>query len=130
MNSKFIKLNEEDKHLHCTTIESEKTDKAGNKLKTANVISEFIIIRIIKNIIWIGNIPPFVINCKSLNVKISLILRRKFSFINFEFIDDNKKNILSEADVQIRIFNNRIKYNKNIIKYLLEDKDILGSRYN
>ena len=51
-------------------------------------------------------------------------------FISFEFIDESEKNIQSEEDEQIKIFNSRIQHNKDIINYLLLDKEIFGIKYS
>ena len=51
-------------------------------------------------------------------------------FISFEFIDESEKNIQCEEDEKVKIFNSRIQYNKDIINYLLSDKEILGIKYS
>ena len=52
-----------------------------------------------------------------------------FLFINFEFSDDNYHLSKNYSEQEIREFNKRIKHNKEIIKYILNNKELFGNKY-
>ena len=58
------------------------------------------------------------------NIVVPLII-----FINFEFIDENEVNISNTLEEEKRNFEKRIVYNKQIIKYLLTEKELFGYKY-
>lgn len=61
---------------------------------------------------------------------INEIIPPSFIFINFEFLNETHVNLRTNLEVELETYNIRIKYNKEIIDYLFEPKNIFGYEYN
>jgi hypothetical protein len=50
-------------------------------------------------------------------------------FISFEFLNESDNNIKTLDDQELKVYTNRIQYNKEIIKYIFDVKYIMGKEY-
>ena len=53
----------------------------------------------------------------------------KFIFVNFEMTDKNDTEVDDRLDEERMCFNKKIKYNNEIIKFLLSDQKVFGKNY-